>query len=91
MDTIKKERCRLCRMNEGHIVSVTNGTYFTGFNAVHSYSGTCILNSQVVSLPLQFVIQKVANFCATMDTLIDQDGVLVVSSQTATLCLVICI
>ena len=33
-----------------------------------------ILRSQVVSLPLQSVIQKVANFCAAMDTLIDQDG-----------------
>ena len=33
-----------------------------------------ILSSQVVSLPLQFVIQEVENFCAAMDTLIDQDG-----------------
>ena len=33
-----------------------------------------ILNSQVVSLPLQSVIPiKVANFCAAMDTLTDQD------------------
>ena len=32
-----------------------------------------ILSSQVVSLPFQFVIQEVANFCAAMDTLIDQD------------------
>ena len=31
-----------------------------------------LLNSQVVSLPLQSVMQ-VANFCAAMDTLIDQD------------------
>ena len=30
-----------------------------------------ILSSQVVSLPLQSV--EVANFCAAMDTLIDQD------------------
>ena len=30
-----------------------------------------ILSSQVVSLPLQSVM--VANFCAAMDTLIDQD------------------
>ena len=36
-----------------------------------------ILNSQVVSLPLQFEIQEVANFCAAMDTLMDQDGVIV--------------
>ena len=33
-----------------------------------------VLSSQVVSLPLQSVIQEVANFCAAMDTLIDQDG-----------------
>ena len=32
-----------------------------------------ILSSQVVSLPLQSVIQ-VANFCAPIETLIDQDG-----------------
>ena len=34
-----------------------------------------ILSSQVVSLPLQSVIHKVAiaNFCAAMDSLIDQD------------------
>ena len=36
--------------------------------------GTGILSSQVVSLPLQSVIQEVANFCAVMDTLTDQDG-----------------
>ena len=34
----------------------------------------CILSSQVVSLPLQSVIQEVANFCAAMDSLIDQDA-----------------
>ena len=33
-----------------------------------------ILSSQAVSLPLQSVIQEVANFCAAIDTLIDQDG-----------------
>ena len=33
-----------------------------------------ILSSQVVSLPSQSVILEVANFCAAMDTLIDQDG-----------------
>ena len=34
-----------------------------------------ILSSQVVSLPLQSVIHmEVANFCAAVDTLIDQDG-----------------
>ena len=33
-----------------------------------------ILSSQVVSLPFQSVIQEVANFCAAMDTLIDQDA-----------------
>ena len=33
-----------------------------------------ILSSQVVSLPCKSVIQDVANFCAVMDTLIDQDG-----------------
>ena len=32
-----------------------------------------ILSSQVVSLPCKSVIQ-VANFCAAMDTLIDQDA-----------------
>ena len=31
------------------------------------------MSSQVVSLPFQSVIQEVANFCAAMDTLIDQD------------------
>ena len=36
--------------------------------------GWYILSSQVVSLPCKSVIQ-VANFCAAMDTLIDQDGV----------------
>ena len=35
--------------------------------------GKHILSSHVVSLPLQFVIQEVANFCAAMDTSIDQD------------------
>ena len=34
-----------------------------------------ILSSQVVSLPFQSVME-VANFCAAMDTLIDQDGLL---------------
>ena len=38
-----------------------------------------ILSSQVVSLPLQSVIQ-VANFCAAMDTLIDQDDQLLTIS-----------
>ena len=33
-----------------------------------------ILSSQVVSLPFQSVME-VANFCAAMDTLIDQDGI----------------
>ena len=33
-----------------------------------------ILSSQVVSLPLQSVIQEVGNFCAAIDTLIDQDA-----------------
>ena len=32
-----------------------------------------ILSSQVASLPFQSVIQEVANFCAAMDTLTDQD------------------
>ena len=32
-----------------------------------------ILSSQVVSLPCKSVILEVANFCAAMDTLIDQD------------------
>ena len=36
--------------------------------------GECILSSQVVSLPLQSVME-VANFCAATDTLIDQDEV----------------
>ena len=38
-------------------------------------TGISILSSQVVSLPFQSVIQEIANFCAAMDTLIDQDGV----------------
>ena len=37
-----------------------------------------ILSSQVVSLPFQSVIQEVANFCAAMDTLIDEDAILVI-------------
>ena len=37
------------------------------------YHRHVILSSQVVSLPLQFVIQEIANFCASMDTVIDQD------------------
>ena len=36
-------------------------------------AGGGILSSQVVSLPFQSVILEVANFCAAMDTLIDQD------------------
>ena len=32
-----------------------------------------ILSSQVVSLTLPSVIPEVANFCTTMDTLMDQD------------------
>ena len=36
--------------------------------------GEDILSSQVVSLPLQLVME-VANFCAAMDTLIGQDVV----------------
>ena len=39
-------------------------------HAPFTYTG--ILSSQVVSLPLQSV--DVANFCAAMDTLIDQDA-----------------
>ena len=38
---------------------------------LHHYEGS-ILTSQVVSLPLQSVME-VANFCAAMDTLIDPD------------------
>ena len=42
-----------------------------------------ILSSQVVSLPCKSVIQEVtevANFCAAMDTLIDQDVLLTASA-----------
>ena len=39
---------------------------------------TSILSSQVISPPCKSVIHlEVANFCAAMDTLIDQDGLLV--------------
>ena len=44
-----------------------------GPNSIHLSTFIYILSSQVISLPLQSVIQEVANFCATMDTLIDQD------------------
>ena len=40
-----------------------------------------ILNSHVVSLPLQSLI-PVANFCAVIDTLIDQDAQLPTPSLT---------
>ena len=41
------------------------------------FNSNNILSSQVVSLPFQSVIQEVANFCAAMDTLIDQDAVII--------------
>ena len=37
--------------------------------------GACIVRFQVVSLPVQSTILEVANFCAVMATLVDQDGV----------------
>ena len=51
-------------------------------NRGYRLQGTCILNSQVVSLPLQSMIKvEVANFCAVMDTLVDEDGLHVTSSD----------
>ena len=51
------------------------GAILTSCKGSVSYRYVCILSSQVVSLPFQSVIHmEVANFCAAMDTLIDQDG-----------------
>ena len=49
------------------------------------HKGRLILSSQVVLLPFQPVIE-VANFCAAMDTLIDQDGVVLVIGIMRILC-----
>ena len=48
----------------------------------HYFTVPPILSSQVVSLPLQSIME-VANFCAAMDTLIDQDVCLLNSKTDA--------
>ena len=46
---------------------------YLSFGSSLTYTPSSTLSSQVVSLPLQSVIQ-VAKFCASMDTLMDQDA-----------------
>ena len=58
--------CVLCFQHFGWIIVLFQMLISQGYH---------ILSSQVVSLPWQSVIQEVANFCAAMDTLIDQDGI----------------
>ena len=45
-----------------------------------------ILSSQVVSLPIQSVIQEAANFCAAMNTLTDQDPEVCMGKHTNFYC-----
>ena len=69
----------LLRKNESYISAMSRWRqtltpikYMSAWKIIQSRVNP-ILSSQVVSQPFQSVIQEVANFCAAMDTLIDQD------------------